>query len=244
MLRAADKRRQIGKPLGAVFGPDNPLPVMANLQAWYDCSDVATLTIVSNKVSQWDDKSGNGFNLTQGTAGTRPLYDGTPRTIKGVIVPEFAGAQYMSSSCPADDRTSTTFVAYVQDSSATSNWQLYGSSSGGGLGIRLEVTTARWRTLKDGVAFLTNTQLAFPGNCVFCHRLTGTTIEQNFMGNSFVLSESTALTASTTLRLGSESSGSVFWDGLIAEFIRYSTTLSDSDMAAVQSYLFRKWFVT
>lgn len=47
---------------------------IANLKAWYRSDDV---TLVSNKVSQLNDKSGNGLHATQATAGNRPAYSAT-----------------------------------------------------------------------------------------------------------------------------------------------------------------------
>lgn len=49
-----------------------PTELGSTVIAWYDASDASTITLVSGVVSQWDDKSGNGKNLTQGTASLRP----------------------------------------------------------------------------------------------------------------------------------------------------------------------------
>lgn len=43
------------------------------LTVWYDAADAATVTLVSGKVSQINDKSGNARHATQSTAGTRPV---------------------------------------------------------------------------------------------------------------------------------------------------------------------------
>lgn len=37
---------------------------LADLYAWYDASDASTITASSGLVSQWNDKSGGGYNLT------------------------------------------------------------------------------------------------------------------------------------------------------------------------------------
>jgi len=42
--------------------------------AWYDASDSNSLTLVSGKVSQWGDKSGNNRHAAQGTTGSQPTY--------------------------------------------------------------------------------------------------------------------------------------------------------------------------
>ena len=46
-----------------------------NLVAWYDADDLDTITKDgSNLVSQWDDKTGNGNNVSQSTGSKQPLW--------------------------------------------------------------------------------------------------------------------------------------------------------------------------
>jgi hypothetical protein len=45
---------------------------MISTALWLDAADAATVTTVSGAVSQWNDKSGNGRNASQATAGSRP----------------------------------------------------------------------------------------------------------------------------------------------------------------------------
>jgi hypothetical protein len=49
----------------------------ANLVAWYDASDAASITHVGGAVSQWNDISGNGAHLTQATGANQPTYSAT-----------------------------------------------------------------------------------------------------------------------------------------------------------------------
>lgn len=49
-------------------------PSMISTALWLDAADASTVTTVSSAVSQWNDKSGNGRNATQATAGNRPVY--------------------------------------------------------------------------------------------------------------------------------------------------------------------------
>lgn len=52
---------------------ENWLPTdEASLIAWYDATDGATITLDTGAVSQWNDKSSNGYNLIQGNATYRP----------------------------------------------------------------------------------------------------------------------------------------------------------------------------
>lgn len=66
------------EPLGlqlhgtAVASFSNPLS-LSGLVAWYDASQITGLTN-GQAVATWPDLSGNGNDLTQGTAGFRPIY--------------------------------------------------------------------------------------------------------------------------------------------------------------------------
>lgn len=49
---------------------------------WWDVSDFKTLTLVGSKVSAIADKSGNGYNCTQGTDANRPVYNATTMALE------------------------------------------------------------------------------------------------------------------------------------------------------------------
>lgn len=55
--------------VGAGFNPLSLSPAL-----WLDAYDVSTITLVSNAVSQWADKSGNNRHATQSISGIRPTY--------------------------------------------------------------------------------------------------------------------------------------------------------------------------
>lgn len=75
----------------ASFNPATISPL-----AWYDASDTSTLTVSSNKVSQWNDKGSNGYNLTQGTSANQPKSGLTTRN--GLNVVDFDGSGWMEGS--------------------------------------------------------------------------------------------------------------------------------------------------
>lgn len=52
-----------------------PAQLGSSLTMWLDADDASTLTLNGSTVSQWDDKSGNGFHAVQSTASAQPLYD-------------------------------------------------------------------------------------------------------------------------------------------------------------------------
>ena len=58
---------------------------LTGLKAWYDAADTATITVSGTAVTQWNDKSTSGYNLTQGTAVNRPTSGVTTLNSKNVI---------------------------------------------------------------------------------------------------------------------------------------------------------------
>lgn len=61
MLRTRNRAR--GGSGGTSFSPAD----ISGLALWLDADDAATITQAAGAVSQWDDKSGNGYHATQGT---------------------------------------------------------------------------------------------------------------------------------------------------------------------------------
>jgi len=57
--------------------------------AWWDASDASTIQHTSNSVTQWNDKSGNGVNLTVPSANAAPTIN--TRTLNNLNVMEYAG---------------------------------------------------------------------------------------------------------------------------------------------------------
>lgn len=96
---------------------------LPNLKAWYDAADTATIT-GGSAVSQWNDKSPNGYNLTQSTSTKKPS-SGT-RTLNSKNVIDFDGTNDVMQAATASDWTflnnsgaSTAFYVLVQDAFTT-----------------------------------------------------------------------------------------------------------------------------
>ena len=51
-----------------------PDELVADLALWLDAEDAASITLNGTTVSQWNDKSGNGYNVSNATAATQPDY--------------------------------------------------------------------------------------------------------------------------------------------------------------------------
>lgn len=60
---------------GGARGPWTPARISTAL--WLDAADSSTITLNGSNVSQWNDKSGNGRNVSQATAASQPTYSAT-----------------------------------------------------------------------------------------------------------------------------------------------------------------------
>lgn len=228
-----------------------PTAPIGTPQGWYDAALVSSLTIVSNKVSVWADRMGS-FNFSQGTAGSRPLYDASPRTINGVTIPEFQSATtFLDSSLPRDSRTMTCFVVGLVDTISTARTILGVTTTGDGNQIRI-ATTGILETLKEGASTLAGIDAArvtLSTPFIAVQQLDASNVTHWLCTNGILLcaketdANATTFTAGRVARMGTRSSGGEPFDGLIAEVVQYSSTLSDADVRRNLNYLAYKWAI-
>ncbi len=96
------------KPSGAPFSPSD----IAGLALWLDASDASSLTITSSPdVDQWDDKSGNGNHVSQGSAALKPHTGGSINSLNTLI---FDGADdYMQNTTAGGTLTGTKGTIFI-----------------------------------------------------------------------------------------------------------------------------------
>ena len=93
-----------------------PANLGTSLKLWLDADDASTITLNSNTVSQWSDKSGNENHAVQSIASAQPTY-GT-RFVNGKNSVSFSNGIYLESGfTPAMNRTLA--VVSVFDSAST-----------------------------------------------------------------------------------------------------------------------------
>jgi len=90
-------------------------PAQLAPELWLDAADTASITESSGRVSQWNDKSGNGRHAVQASATPQPVTNAT--TQNGLNVIDFASNRYLTSSTASTwkflhDGT-TVYAAYL-----------------------------------------------------------------------------------------------------------------------------------
>jgi hypothetical protein len=240
-------------------------PPVAGYKLWLDATDASSITAVGGAVSQWNDKSGNASNFTQGTGANQPTTGS--RTINSKNVIDFDGTNDFLS-CPSSTglfkylHTSTggtTFVVAIVDDTAASKG-LFGSSqfASAEIGACLQITSAEKTELaivKGGssvaVAFDVNILTAGSafylsnkwdgGNATASNRLKESLNGTAFAGNNAVTNTPSTSNSTYDMAVGAVGSGTSPWNGGIGEVIFYEGILSAGDITSVQSYLASKW---
>jgi hypothetical protein len=235
--------------------------------AWYDAADAATVTTVSGVVSQITDKSGNGYTLTQATAGARPTYD--LATVNGLNVLSFDGGDTLQAASAAnwkflsDTTGSTIFIVTRVDLSAAAVLMSTGIVSSSSIAHILYAETSNrieaivyrgtagacFDNLSNADDFARSTlhvvsSLSDPGNATAANRSAisvngNTSIKRNTLNNA-----ASASSPAGPLTLGGTTSSTLRFTGLICELAIISGLASQNIIDKGTGYLAHKWGTT
>jgi hypothetical protein len=225
-------------PVQAAFSPLDLSPVL-----WLDAADTSTITEVGGAVSQWDDKSGNGNDVTQGTAAYQPS-SGT-RTLNSLNVLTFDGSDSLVNvSLPSVSAPYTTFIVFKLGTLDVATQYLLDSGNGNLQSILSTISTTNLR-VGAGTYPLIGSGVDTTNTYVADWVINGASSEAKLNGVS-----TGTVNAGTNSRVGVRVGASTLGtanlraDGLVAEIIFYSGTVADADRLLVRQYLANKWGIT
>ena len=241
----------------------DPLSI-AGCKLWLDASDTSTISLSGSAVTQWNDKSGNGYNFAQGTSANRPS-SGT-RTQNGLNVIDFDGTNDFLTTTASksafnflNNTTATLFLAMKNDTTTGvqfiicnnggSNGQIgiyyytsstnYISREGNGSGTpTYDITVAGNNT---NVKYLT--YKSDPANATAANRIKFAVDNGAFSGANTQTQAANASDSTRNLSIGDAESpdSGIPMDGFFGEILIYNTILSNDDITDVQTYLSGKW---
>ena len=151
------------KTIATSFNPKS----ITGCQLWFDASDNATVISSANKVSQWNDKSDNGYSVVQPTSANQPTYttnllNGRPGIVLSSTSWLYQYGNNISnfSSSPA----TTIFMVARNDSSLpTAGWSIRNTmwfdSAGNSATFRYHLSFNYANTI--GVTSIVNTNSTF-----------------------------------------------------------------------------------
>lgn len=199
-------------------------------------------------ISQWSDKSGNGNDVTQTTAGTKPTLDIDGFNSKRTL--DLDGTQFMSMSDYTTGTSVTLFIVARSEAAtgasrsliafdATNDFQLYAGDTDFNF---IAVAT-------DHTAFSYDGEDHTDENNIYGYRLdadnnTAKTYINGVESANSVSNYNTDLDTTQTLLIGTNRNTVQQITGVISEVIIYDRALSDAERTKVEDYLATKWEVT
>jgi hypothetical protein len=243
---------------GAVADGINDPSDIADLTLWLDASDTGTITESGGAVSQWDDKSADGRDYTQASAGAKPTTGAT--TQNGLNVLDFDGGDYLSrGSAWMKDATQsfglTVFAVVQRDSGASQDLLTEGSTGSATPFYRLCFSASNVQQFirrTDGNAIATYSSTEDINDTAW-HRTTwrfnaGITALDMFVDDVLGYDAAISLGGSTTVNTNTvgaiqRTTVSNFWIGSIAEIVAYDRELTAGEISDVEAYLSAKWGV-
>lgn len=244
-----------GAPGGAVGW--TPADLGSALVAWYIAdtgvySDAGTTPATNGQnVAQWNDQSGNGYHLSEPSAGGGPTYNTTGFNSRPTLSFDKSAAEYLETDTNAVTLGGGALSVFIvcQLASQTTNGRLAAYISVGG-----------------------GTDFGEPGNCILIFNLNGTDNISAYQNND--QKANTAISQDTNYRLGSiydgsdqtmyvnnvagtsEASVQTFgatgtlyvggnalgqWDGPVSEVVFTNAGLDSSTRTLLDDYFKAKW---
>ena len=222
-----------------------PIPQrLPGLKAWYDASDAASFSYSSSTVvSQWNDLSGNGKHLTQGTVANQPNRNVLQNGL----------------TCVAFDGTNDTmsctgvFSTTVWDTANPHTFIVVSKITGTPASQRSPISANNARPFKQSAG----TIAAYAGSILDSGVTWGNTNARlviiGFHGDttSFInvdggthVTGNVSTFADSKLDVGSYTGTQEFWQGNICEVICMAGKISAPDETMIVNYLKAKWGIT
>jgi len=222
-----------------------PLQI-SGLTTWFDAADSSTISLSSSNVTQWRDKSGNGYNAIQGTSGNQPTYSNSSVVFNG-------SSTYLNSTATVPGNAHTLFA--VHKTSYNTSLFRFQNSTNGSVYIVFPFITGG-----NPHGYITSYDGSGAGSIDF----QNSTLVENSSSSSFNLVEAViasnsqqvynagVLQNSTTQNLSSGTSSALcigaygtanseFYNGQVQEMIVYKFTLNATQRQQVEGYLAWKW---
>ena len=233
-------------------------PTLPGLALWLDASDTATITASGSplRVSQWDDKSGNGRNLVQANGANQPVSGAT--TINSLNAIDFTSGRRVSltSTTLMQDVGGGTVFAVVKGTyssafaaifnitanNATTTTRTYLAGNSGTIisgGRRLDANGFQ----SVASASVTNDTILVAGgiydysNAALRVRVGS---EETLRSGGFQSAGNTSNTNSRIL-VGANDEGGEQYAGSVCELVVYERVLTAGEIQVLVTYLQNKW---
>lgn len=236
-------------------------PAQITTALWLDANDSSTITLNGSTVSQWNDKSGNGRNVIQATAGSQPTYiasglnnkpvlsfdggDLLTNTTPGALLRNTPGATIMAV-CNYTDNSVTRTVISISTATPGSNragiFARIGIPTGYALSARRldsegSSTVVGSSTFSAATNVLQGAVIDYANTDAFSY-VNG---NLNASNTAFITAGNTSDTDPGAVYIGRSSTTLNSMLGTIAEIIVVSSAVTTSERQLMEGYLAWKW---
>jgi hypothetical protein len=253
------------RPHLRVFRP-NDIP---GCQLWLDAADSSTITLSGTKVTQWNDKSGNGYNFTQATSGNQPTYSVASQNTQNAITFTAANSTYLVGTASTNfiGTNSLSMYGVFKTNNSTSGSSVFAKSIYGGgsgrilYGYRDPGTPGMIDFANSGGITHDVPDTYTPGAWRVVGFVSNRSGWTNITYQNGVVTATKTITADTTTNLTNafpmlvgaynNSSGGAnppqadrYLDGAVGELLIFNTALTTSQRQQIEGYLAHKWGLT
>ena len=222
-------------------GASCPNDICTDLKAWWDFSDISTITKDgSDKVSVVEDKSGNGFDLTQTSGGSQPTWLSADRN--GLDTVDFGSAGFMRASWDVLSQPHITGGTCYMPNSTTSQlnvYDIYASVDGNSGGGFANSDTASTLVIYSPSS-VTGSDSGAYSTWAYWINTYGSSADMRINGSSKGTGDSGS-TGYNGITVNAHRSGSNKGSIIAGEIFIYTSALSGSDITALETYLSDKW---
>ncbi len=230
---------------------------------WLDAADRNTLTLSGSNIAQWNDKSGNGYDLSQGTASNQPQYiSNVVGSYGGLLEAQGKWVGRAGSNMPLyayGTETSGMFV--VRNASTNTSWNIFATMFFNLAGTA-QSTKSRWHfsMMNDTTNGLTlivgntpqtayqNTSFTVPTNSIV---IVGFTISPSAVTLNY--NGSVSSYAGYTMSNADDGIAMILADSrpfapvsntAIFEMVGYNRVLTSTERQQIEGYFATKWGLT
>jgi len=239
------------RPQATGFNPKS----ISGLKLWLDIAKTSSLTFNGSTVSQVDDLSGNGFHATQSTANNQPTYQATGANGKPTL--SFDTTDSITSTATIADyvltpttnpATTIFYVGYMPTIANSGNFTFGSDNQANGrffLHLFFGQTTMYFDTVNVSSGRLSATLSAsdFLSPVVLTVLRHGAAMRVRRNGVTIASKTNASGNYSTTtaaLRIPESTTNQQY----LSELLAYQAALSDSQIAAAERGLGKKWGIT
>jgi hypothetical protein len=219
-------------------------PANTTTALWLDAADATTITESGGAVSQWNDKSGNGLNVSQSDSAARPTL--TAQSLNGKSVLSFDGTGDFLERASVSLHTGTWSAFALARQTAASGVRsiLDQDLVPDRLGQYLRVSGENFESIAFNTinTAFTASRAWSPLSWTISGAIRSTDqISARLNGGTAGNTSTTGTPASGSTRLRVGDRQGVFWNGFIAEIVFIAGAATDTTRQQVEGYLAHKW---